>query len=73
MQHLKEVVGEIRKAVQLLKAKQVSDHHIKDYLKQLDKIQLIASERWGMLLTKSDQIEKRARLIEQHLMARGRG
>lgn len=73
LQHLKEVVGEIRKAVQLLKAKQVSDNHIKDYLKQLDKIQLIASERWGMLLTKSDQIEKRARLIEQHLMARGRG
>lgn len=72
LQHLKELISEIRKAVTLLKSKQVADHHLKQYLKALDRVQLFANEKWSTLLTNSDQIERRARLIEQHLMTRER-
>ena len=72
LQHLKEVISEVRKAVNSLQSKQVSDHHLTAYLKSLDRVYLFAQEKWGSLLTISDQIDKRARLIEQHLVAKER-
>ena len=72
LQHLKEVTSEVRKAVTLLKSKQVSDQHLVEYLKALDRVQLFASEKWSTMLTSSDQIDRRARLVEQHLIARER-
>ncbi len=62
----------MRKAVTLLKAKQVSDQHLVEYLKALDRVQLFAQEKWSNMLTSSNQIDRRARLIEQHLMAKER-
>ncbi len=73
LQHLKEVISEVRKAVTMLKFKQVADHHLTTYLKALDKVQLFAQEKWSNMLTSSDQIDRRARLIEQHLVAKARG
>ena len=72
LQHLKEVISEVRKAVNSLQSKQVSDHHLTAYLKSLDRLYLFAQGKWGSLLTISDQIDKRARLIEQHLVAKER-
>ncbi|WP_341794392.1 conjugal transfer protein TraH [Rickettsia endosymbiont of Rhinocyllus conicus] len=72
LQHLKEVVSEVRKAVTMLKSKQVADHHLTAYLKALDRVQLFAQEKWSNMLTSSDQIDRRARLIEQHLIAKER-
>ncbi|MCC8369574.1 MAG: conjugal transfer protein TraH, partial [Rickettsia endosymbiont of Oxypoda opaca] len=73
VQHLKEVISEIKKAVVMLRSKQVNDQYLVDYIKALDKVQLFASEKWGELLTNADRIDKRARLIEQHLIAKERG
>lgn len=70
--HLKEVTGEIRKAVTQLKGKQIDDHHVVEYLKSLDRVQMFASEKQSELMTSSDRVAKRARLIEQHLIARDR-
>ncbi|HJD66328.1 MAG TPA: conjugal transfer protein TraH, partial [Rickettsia endosymbiont of Bembidion nr. Transversale] len=72
LQHLKEVTSEVRKAVTMLKSKQVADHHLTAYLKALDRVQLFAQEKWSNMLTSSDQIDRRARLIEQHLIAKER-
>lgn len=72
LQHLKEVISEVRKAVTMLKSKQVADHHLTAYLKALDRVQLFAQEKWINMLTSSDQIDRRARLIEQHLIAKER-
>lgn len=72
LQHLKEVTSEVRKAVTMLKSKQVADHHLTAYLKALDRVQLFAQEKWINMLTSSDQIDRRARLIEQHLIAKER-
>ncbi|WP_152540715.1 MULTISPECIES: conjugal transfer protein TraH [spotted fever group] len=73
LQHLKEVVSEVRKALTMLQSKQVADHHLTAYLKALDRVQLFAQEKWSNMLTSSDQIDRRARLIEQHLVAKARG
>ncbi len=54
----------------MLKSKQVADHHLTAYLKALDRVQIFAQEKWSNMLTNSDQIERRARLIEQHLIAK---
>lgn len=70
LQHLKEVVSEVRKAVTMLQSKQVAHHHLTAYLKALNKVQAFAQEKWSNMLTSSDQIDRRARLIEQHLIAR---
>ncbi|EER22294.1 MULTISPECIES: conjugal transfer protein TraH [spotted fever group] len=72
LQHLKEVISEVRKAVTLLKSKQVSDQHLVAYLKALDRVQIFATEKWSTMLTNADQIDRRARLIEQHIMAKER-
>lgn len=70
--HLKEVTSEIRKAVSQLKERQINDHLLVEYLKALDRVQIFASERQTELMTSSDRVAKRARLIEQHLIARER-
>lgn len=70
--HLKEVISEIRKAVSQLKERQINDHLLVEYLKALDRVQIFASERQVELMTSSDRVAKRARLIEQHLIARER-
>lgn len=70
LQHLKEVIAEIRKAATSLRSKQIADHHLVEYLKSLDRVQLFASEKWNSMLTSADRIDRRARLIEQHLIAR---
>ncbi|WP_342259839.1 conjugal transfer protein TraH [Candidatus Tisiphia endosymbiont of Metellina segmentata] len=72
LQHLKEIISEVRKAVTLLKTKQVTDQHLVEYLKSLDRVQIFAQEKWSNMLTSSNQIDKRARLIEQHLMVKER-
>lgn len=73
LQHLKAVTAEIKKAVAVLKSKQIEDQHLLAYLKALDQVQLFASNKWGEMMTNADRISKRARLIEQHLIARERG
>ncbi len=65
LQHLKEIISEVRKAVTLLQTKQVADQHLVEYLKALDRVQLFAQEKWSNMLTSSNQIDRRARLIEQ--------
>ncbi|WP_103896880.1 conjugal transfer protein TraH [Rickettsia fournieri] len=72
LQHLKEVISEVRKAVTMFKSKQVADHHLNAYLKALDRVQFFARDKWSHMLTSSDQIDRRARLIEQHLIAKER-
>ncbi|KJV74488.1 putative conjugative transfer protein TraH [Orientia tsutsugamushi str. UT76] len=44
VQHLKEVITEIRRAVTSLGAKQVSNEHLERYLKELNRVQLFANE-----------------------------
>lgn len=73
LQHVKEVTSEIKKAVTILRSKQIDDQHLRLYLKALDQVQQFASNKWTELLTSADRIDKRARLIEQHLVARERG
>ncbi|WP_317889154.1 conjugal transfer protein TraH [Orientia tsutsugamushi] len=70
VQHLKEVITEIRRAVTSLGAKQVSNEHLERYLKELNRVQLFANEKWTSLQTDANRIDKRARLIEQHLIAK---
>jgi conjugative transfer pilus assembly protein TraH len=72
VQHLKEVTSEIRKAVAMLRSKQIEDQHLRTYEKALDRVQMFAGEKWSELLTNADRINKRARLIEQHLIVRER-
>ncbi|MDR0774712.1 MAG: conjugal transfer protein TraH [Rickettsia sp.] len=72
LQHLKEIISEVRKAVTLLQTKQVADQHLVEYLKSLDRVQIFAQEKWSNMLTSSNQIDRRARLIEQHLMVKER-
>ncbi|WP_331830097.1 conjugal transfer protein TraH [Orientia tsutsugamushi] len=70
VQHLKEVITEIRRAVTSLGAKQVSNEHFTRYLKELNRVQLFANEKWTSLQTDASRIDKRARLIEQNLIAK---
>jgi conjugative transfer pilus assembly protein TraH len=72
LQHLKEIISEVRKAVTMLQTKQVADQHLVEYLKSLDRVQIFAQEKWSNMLTSSNQIDRRARLIEQHLMVKER-
>ncbi|UCM85587.1 MAG: conjugal transfer protein TraH [Rickettsia endosymbiont of Culicoides impunctatus] len=72
LQHLKEIISEVCKAVTLLQTKQVADQHLVEYLKSLDRVQIFAQEKWSNMLTSSNQIDRRARLIEQHLMVKER-
>ena len=71
--HLKEVTSEIRKAVTQLKSRQINDQHLVEYLKSLDKVQAFAAEKQSQLMTSSDRVAARAKLIEQYLVARERG
>lgn len=71
--HLKEVTSEIRKAVSGLRLHQINDQHLVEYLKALDRVLQFAHDKQQELMTSSDKVEKRARLIEQHLIARERG
>lgn len=72
VRHLKEVVSEIRQAVTMLRTKQIIDEHLVEYLKALDRVQYFANEKWQNLQTNAEQIERKARAIEQHLLARAR-
>ncbi|WP_371222470.1 hypothetical protein ACA351_11875 [Orientia tsutsugamushi] len=63
---------EIPRAVTSLGAKQVSDEHLARYLKELNRVQLFANEKWTSLQTDASRIDKSARLIEQHLIAKER-
>lgn len=71
--HLKEVTSEIRKAVNQLKSQQINDQHLVEYLKNLDKVQLFAASKQAELMTASDRVANRAKMIEQYLIARERG
>ncbi|WP_354666746.1 conjugal transfer protein TraH [Orientia tsutsugamushi] len=51
VQHLKEVITEIRRAVTSLDTKQVSNEHLTRYLKELNRVQLFANEKWTSLQT----------------------
>ena len=56
----------------MLRSKQIEDQHLRTYEKALDRVQMFAGEKWSELLTNADRINKRARLIEQHLIVRER-
>ncbi|KJV51533.1 putative conjugative transfer protein TraH, partial [Orientia tsutsugamushi str. Karp] len=57
VQHLKEVITEIRRAVTSLGAKQVSNEHLERYLKELNRVQLFANEKWTSLQTDASRID----------------
>ncbi len=72
LQHLQQVISDVKKSVSMLQAKQILDEDIIKYQKSLNRLQIFAQEQWEAMLTKADQIELRARRIEQHLIARER-
>ena len=67
------MISEIRKSVSQLKPRQSNDHQLVEYLKSLDKVQAFAAEKQSQLMTSSDRVAARAKLIEQYLVARERG
>ena len=72
LQHLRQVISEVKRSVSMLEAKQVLVEDISKYQKSLNRLQIFASNQWEAMLSKADEIEKRARRIEQHLIARER-
>ena len=72
LHHLQEVISEIRQGVANIQGKQIEDTHIKDYLVSLDRVEQYAREKWEEMMTVAARVEKRARMIESHHLARER-
>ena len=72
VQYLNGVIHEVRTAVQALEAKQINDQHFVDYLEKLDKTQIFISNKYQELMTVAFNLEKSARFLESHQIARAR-
>lgn len=72
VQYLNGVIHEVRKAAQILEAKQINDQHIKEYLEQLDKTQTFVGGKYQALMSVAFNLEKSARFLESHQIARAR-
>ncbi len=70
--YLGEVISEVRRAIAIMQSKQMDDQHLKDYLASLDRVQAYAITKWQTLLDIADRIDKKARTIEQQVIARER-
>ena len=73
LSHLKETIGIIKKNIATLKQKQINTKYLTEYEKDLDKLLKYAGTKWFEVMTDSDRINKRAMLIEKHLIVRERG
>lgn len=71
--HLKSIVSEIRKGISLLRQKQINEKYLTEYDKSLQELLDIATNEWVAVLNDADRINKRADIIEKHLIAIGRG
>ena len=70
--YLNEVINEVRHAAQVLEAKQINDQHIKEYLAELDQTQVFISGKYQELMHVAFNLEKTARFLEGHQIARAR-
>ena len=72
MSHLNKVTGDIKKGVNTMKYKQLTDAGMKDYEQSLANLLHFASREWNKIMHDSDRVNDRADKIEKHLMARER-
>ena len=72
VQYLNGIIHEVRHAALVLEAKQINDQHIKDYLKQLDQTQTFISKKYQNLMAIAFNLEKSAKFLEAHQVARAR-
>ena len=72
MSHLNKVTADIKKGVNSMKYKQLTDAGMKDYEDSLANLLRFASQQWNKIMHDSDRVNDRAEKIEKHLIARER-
>jgi len=73
LQYIQKVIEEVRQALYTLESKQMNDQHIKDYLLTLDQLQSYVSLKYQDLMYIARNMEKRAKYLEAHQLAKMRG
>ncbi|MDC0864361.1 conjugal transfer protein TraH [Rickettsiaceae bacterium] len=73
LSHLTSITNDIKRSVAALRKSQINETHLKDYEKSLDKVLAFANNQWDALQKEEDRINARAKEIERHYVAKGRG
>ena len=73
LQYVQKIIYEVRKALHTLEGNQINDQHIKDYLANLDRLQVSIGGKYQELMGIAVNMEKRARYLEAHQLAKMRG
>ena len=68
--YLGSIINEVREAINILEGKQPNDQHLKEYLEKLDRVQDILHNKYKMLMQVAYQLQKNARYIEDHHIAK---
>lgn len=73
LQYVQKIIQEVKQALYTLGAKQLNDQHIKDYLLTLDQLQNYVLTKYHDLMHIARHMERRARYLEAHQLAKMRG
>ena len=73
LQYVQKIIQELRQALYALESKQLNDQHIKDYLLTLDQLQNYVATKYQDLMHIAHHMERRARYLEAHQLAKMRG
>lgn len=73
LQYVQKIIQEVRQALYTLESKQLNDQHIKDYLLTLDQLQNYIATKYQDLMHIARHMERRARYLEAHQLAKMRG
>ena len=73
LQYVQKIIQEVKQALYTLGAKQLNDQHIKDYLLTLDQLQNYVLTKYQDLMHIAYHMERRARYLEAHQLAKMRG
>ena len=70
LHYLGSIISEVREAINVLEGRQLNDQHFKEYLEKLDRVQDILHNKYKMLMQVAYQLQKNARYIEDHHIAK---
>lgn len=73
LQYVQKVTEEVKQALYVLGSKQMNDQHIKEYLLNLNQLQSYVSSKYQDLMYIAHNLEKRAKYLEAHQLAKMRG
>ena len=73
LQYVQKIIQEVRQALSVLESKQMNDQHIKDYLLKLNQLQSYVAVKYQDLMHLARHLERRARYLEAHQLAKMRG